>query len=156
MSTAPIIRDVKLNAPPEKVFDAFSAKVDLEAWFAARAEVNAVDGGKWHYTWPPHMAASGTFIKVDWPHELLWTWEESIQDDTLAEQPAEMLTMPVVTLHYRFEAEGDGTVLHIEESGHERPEIREMNEQGIDGMIPTLRAWVENGERVDWSVMEQE
>ena len=151
MSTEPIQISVHFAAPPEKLFDAFTVKEDLEAWFAGTATVNSVNGGAWRYTFPPAMAASGHFLTVDRPHEIVWTWEESIMDDALEVQPEPVFALPVVTIRYTFEADGEGTLMHIEESGHGTDEIRAMNEQGISGMITTLRAWVENGVGIDWS-----
>lgn len=151
MTTEPITKSVRFHASPEKLFDAFTVKGDLESWFAGTATVDAAAGGSWRYTFPPTMAAAGHFLTVNRPHELVWTWEESIMDDTLDAQPAPEFEMPVVTIRYTFEPDGDGTWMHIEESGHGTDEVRAMNEQGINGMITPLRAWVEDGIGIDWS-----
>lgn len=156
MSTEPIKRSVKFAATPEAVFDAYTVKDHLEGWFAQTATVNAVDGGSWHFTWPPHMAASGRYLTVNRPHELMWTWEESIQDDTLDVQPEMDFEMPVVTNRYVIEPDGEDAILHIEESGHKHEDIREMNVTGIDQMIDALRVWLEYGNRIDWDNLPTE
>lgn len=152
MTPEPIIREVMLHAPPEDVFDAYTSIAELKKWFAHTAEIDLRPGGAWRFTWPPAMAASGHVVAVERPHLYVWTWEESIEETTRHIEAA--FDHPVVTNRYTFTPQNSGTVFRIEESGHGTEDVRAMNEPGIDQMIETLRAYLELGEVVDWSITE--
>ncbi|MGA9520479.1 MAG: SRPBCC domain-containing protein [Myxococcaceae bacterium] len=141
----PIIKELTLNASPEKVFDAYTVKSELEKWFAHEATIDPTADGAWRYTWPGGMAAEGRILEAQRPNRLVWTWEKSITVNAVFESN--------VVNTYTFEAFEGGTRMRIEESNHETQQGRDMSEGGIDQMISTLRAFVENGTAVDWSRM---
>lgn len=146
---APVIHEADLACTPEAAFDAFTDPDHVRAWFAHEAEIDLRPGGAWRFTWPGGMSAAGHVIEAERPDagpgRYVWTWEESIHPGGV--MPSD------VRIDYTFTPVEGGTRLRIEESGHDTAEIRDMNEEGVAGMIPTLRAWVEQGTRVDWSTM---
>ena len=142
-SVPPIIKELTLAAPPEKVFDAYTVKADLEQWFAQKAAIDPTAGGTWRYEWPGGLAAEGRILEAQRPHRLVWTWEKSFTGGAVYASS--------VVNTYTFEATEGGTRMRIEESNHTSQEMRDMSEGGIDQMLSTLRAYVERGTAVDWS-----
>lgn len=144
----PITRSIELDASPEVVFDAYTNKQHLEKWFAETAEINLTDGGEWRIEWPGGMAAEGHVIEASRPDRYVWTWEKSIGRDPEGNEWAQP---SMVTNTYIFTDIGDGrTRFDIEESGHDSQEARDMSEGGVDQMLGTLRAFVEDGVEIDW------
>lgn len=139
----PIIKEVVFAVPPERVYDAYAVKSELEKWFAQEATLDAVAGGTWRYRWPGEMAASGRILFAERPLRFVWTWEKSITGEKVHES--------MVINTYRFEAVDGGTRMRIEETGHASREERDMSEGGIDQMLRTLRCHLEQGQTVDWS-----
>ena len=140
-----MVKEVTLNALPEKVFDAYTVKADLEKWFAHEATIDP-SNGTWRYTWPGGMAAAGRILEAQRPNRLVWTWEKSITADAVFESN--------VVITYTFEATDGGTRMHVVESNHATQEAADMSAKGVDQMIGTLRAFVEDGKAVDWSEMQ--
>lgn len=144
---APIIMELTLKAPPERVYDAYTVKAELEKWFAQEATLTAAPGGTWRYTWPGEMAAEGRIVEADRPHLLAWTWEKSIQGTHVADSK--------VLNTYTFEPVEGGTRMRLVESLHESQAMRDMSVGGIEQMLETLRAFVEEGTEVDWDALPQ-
>lgn len=94
------------------------------------------------------MAAEGRVVESVPDERYVWTWEKSIGATADGGQFSQDSS---VTNVYRFSEEDGGTRLTLEESGHDSEEIRAMNEPGVDQMLDTLRAYVEDGVEVDWS-----
>lgn len=140
---APVVLDATFAAPPEALFDAFTETEHLTRWFAQNARIEATPGGTWRYEWPGDLAAEGRILEADRPSRLVWTWERSISG------PHQMDSD--VTITYTFEPDDGGTRMHIEEAGHETAEIRDANVSGVQQMLTTLRAYLEDGTAVDWT-----
>ena len=143
----PIIIELTLKAPPERVYDAYTVKAELEKWFAQEATLEATSGGTWRYTWPGEMAAEGRILEAERPYRLAWTWEKSIQGAHVAE--SEVLNT------YTFESVEGGTRMRLVETQHESRVMRDMSVSGIEQMLETLRAFVEQGTVVDWDALPQ-
>ena len=146
----PIVRDIDLRTASTRLFDAFTVPERIQEWFAMRAAVDLRPGGSWTFDWPPHLRARGTWVTIERPGHLVWTWDESIQDSRAESDPAQ--AHPTVTLDYRFTDNGDGTTrFHLVERGHGSEEVRAMNVSGIEMMLEGLRAYVKDGTIVDWT-----
>lgn len=145
---APIRTTVYLNAPCERVYDAFATSAGVESWFARGFSVS--DDGAWSMDFGGGVGAAGRVLEAARPDRYVWTWEVSRGVDEQG-QPWEVASM--VTITYTYTAEDGGTRFEIEEAGHATEEVRAMNESGIEGMIPLLRAWVEDGRAVDWDAV---
>jgi uncharacterized protein YndB with AHSA1/START domain len=152
--TAPIVKDVALKATPEDVFDAYTDPARLKEWFALTVDADLRESGRWMMTFPETMGAEGRYLTVERPNRLVWTWEKSMQDYTKGVQPGE--EHPVVTMDYTFEAMDGGTAFHLVESGHGSEPVRTMNEQGIDGMMKTLAAFLAGEPVIEGAAPEPE
>lgn len=141
----PIVRETVLRASPEALYAAFADPLSICQWFAQAATVTQAF---WRCAWPGGVAAAGRVLAADPPRRLVWSWDESIVTGPDG-QP--MSSPSQVTLTYTFDPTGEGTRLTIHEVGHDTEEMREMNVRGVEQMITTLRAYLEQGRTVDWA-----
>ena len=148
----PIIKTVTLNATPEAVFDAYTDPEHLEKWFAQKATIDLGVDGAWRYEFGGGLAAEGRVLEAVRPERFVWTWEKSISPD---QGGGQQVFESEVTNTYRFEAIDGGTRFTIEESNHASQDVRDMSEGGIDQMIQTLRAYLEDGTVVDMTQMPE-
>ena len=140
----PIVRETVVRATPEALYAAFADPSSVCKWFA---ETVTLTQAFWRCAWPGGVAAAGRILEADPPRRLVWTWEKSI----VTGPDGQPLTTPShVTVTYTFDPIGEGTKFTIRESGHDTKEIRDLNEGGIEQMIGTLRAYLEEGRTVEW------
>jgi uncharacterized protein YndB with AHSA1/START domain len=72
-STAPVVASVRIAAPPEVVFPYFTDPGLVTRWIASRAELDARPGGVFSIDVEGNPAR-GTFIEVQPPHRVIFTW----------------------------------------------------------------------------------
>ncbi len=136
MSGRTIEKDLLIHAAPERVFRALTEKADLEAWFVKEATIDLRVGGALRLFWDPE-SVEGTFLEVDPPHRVVFTWDE---------RPA---IAGITTSAFTLTAEGDGTRLHLVHSGFGTGEAWDRLFDGInsgwDGELEHLRAWLVEG-----------
>lgn len=99
-----IEKELFIRATPERVFRALTEKAELEAWFVKEATIDLRVGGAMRLFWGPETV-EGTFLDVDPPRRLVFTWDE---------RPA---IAGVTTSAFTLTAEGEGTRLHLVHSG---------------------------------------
>ncbi len=96
--------ELTIQAPPERVFAAFTDQALLESWFVRRAEVDPRPGGSFGCFWST-AHVMGTFLEVDPPGRIVIEFDE---------RPiAEGKTL----LHLMVSPEGTGTRLHFKHTG---------------------------------------
>ena len=103
----PVIASVRIAAPPEVVFPYFTDAALAMRWIASRAELDARPGGVFAID-VDGAPARGTFIEVDPPHRVLFTWGV-LNSDTL---PPGSTWVEVV-----LEADRDETVVTLTHHG---------------------------------------
>jgi uncharacterized protein YndB with AHSA1/START domain len=143
---APIIKTTTLAATPEALFDAYTDPEQLEKWFAVSATIDLRENGAWRYEFGGGLAAEGRVLEAVRPGRFVWTWEKSITPD---QDGVEQVYESEVVNTYTFEAVDGGTQFTIEETHHASQEVRDMSEGGIDEMLTTLKAFVEDGIGID-------
>ncbi|MGI8689341.1 MAG: SRPBCC family protein [Thermomicrobiales bacterium] len=99
-----IEKELFIRATPERVFRALTEKAELEAWFVKEATIDLRVGGTLRLFWDPE-SVEGTFLDVDPPRRLVFTWDE---------RPA---IAGITTSAFMLTAEGAGTRLHLVHSG---------------------------------------
>jgi len=99
-----IEKELFIRATPERVFRALTDKAELEAWFVKEATVDLRVGGALRLFWDP-TSVEGTFLEVDPPHRVVFTWDERPQ------------VAGITTSAFTLTAEGSGTRLHLVHSG---------------------------------------
>ena len=118
----------QLPATPEEVFDAYTDPEKQKIWFSildeepgvVEIEVDLRVGGRQTAVWGPDrdtlFRETQTFLEIDRPHRLV---TESTGSDPSG---STMTTRVVVT----FEANDDGTVVTVEQTGFPTPEVRDF------------------------------
>jgi len=118
----------QLPATPEDVFDAYTDAEKQKIWYSildeepgvVEIEVDLRVGGKQVAVWGPNpetlFREEQTFLEIDRPHRLV---TESTGSDPSGQ---EMTTRVVMT----FEANDDGTLVTVEQTGFPTPEIRDF------------------------------
>jgi uncharacterized protein YndB with AHSA1/START domain len=118
----------QLPATPDDVFDAYTDAEKQKIWYSildeepgvVEIEVDLRVGGKQVAVWGPNrdtlFREEQTFLEIDRPHRLV---TESTGSDPSGQ---EMTTRVVMT----FEANDDGTLVTVEQTGFPTPEIRDF------------------------------
>ncbi len=113
-----ILKVLQIDAPPERVFKAFTNKEDVQEWMADHYEIDARKGGKWRMGGEADgYVATGEVVDVI-PNELLvYTWQMNDYDtETGKKVPSWMDTSPTkVTV--KFEKAGRGTKVTVTHQG---------------------------------------
>jgi uncharacterized protein YndB with AHSA1/START domain len=122
-----MVASVRIAAPPEVVFPYFTDPELMTRWLASRAELEARPGGVFSIDVEGNPAR-GTFIEVDPPHRVIFTWG-ILNSDAL---PPGSSWVEVV-----LEADQDVTVVTL--SHHGLPEeFRSSHEEGWTERLGTL------------------
>jgi uncharacterized protein YndB with AHSA1/START domain len=118
----------QLPATPDDVFDAYTDAEKQKIWYSildeepgvVEIDVDLRVGGKQVAVWGPNpdtlFREEQTFLEIDRPHRLV---TESTGSDPSGQ---EMTTRVVMT----FEANDDGTLVTVEQTGFPTPEIRDF------------------------------
>ncbi len=104
---APIVASVRIAAPPEVVFPYFTDPALATKWIAETAALDPRPGGSFSIDVRGNPAR-GTYIEVDPPHRVVFTWGVEGADDF----PPGSSTVEVVLV-----AEGDDTVVTLTHRG---------------------------------------
>ena len=136
-----IEKEIFIRATPERVFRALTDKADLEAWFVKEATIDLRVGGALRLVWDPE-SVEGTFLEVDPPRRLVFTWDE---------RPA---IAGITTSSFTLIAEGAGTRLHLIHSGFGSGAAWDRLFENINGgwneELEHLRTWLEAGDATSW------
>ncbi len=69
------MREVRIDAPPDDVFPYFTDPEKMVVWKAVSAELDARPGGEFRLdVTGDGDVARGTFIEIDAPHRVVFTW----------------------------------------------------------------------------------
>jgi uncharacterized protein YndB with AHSA1/START domain len=107
--TEPIVKEIRIAATPETVFEFFTEPAQMTRWLCSEATVDLRVGGVYHQT---HKADDGKlyhlrskFIEITPPRRLVFTW----MFDKLAHGVEWVESSVEVT----FEPDGDGTLVRL-------------------------------------------
>jgi uncharacterized protein YndB with AHSA1/START domain len=141
MTAEPLVVRVErvLDAPPERIFAAWTDPAVLRRWFAAEpdwttpeAETDVRVGGSYRLAMRSGDGAvhtmTGEYLEVDPPHRLVYTWRRQPR----AGGPAHS----VVSVD--FIAEGSATRVVLEERGFPDVAERDSHDRGWRGCIDNL------------------
>jgi len=81
LSPEPIVREIRVAAPPNEVFRFFTDPDKMVLWHARSAWMEARRGGEFRIDVNGLSTARGEFIEIDPPHRVVfsWGWEGSTQ-----------------------------------------------------------------------------
>ena len=114
-ATAGVEVTVHVAATPETVFPYFADPARYVQWMGSQAELDPVPGGTYRVRTSDGFQAAGTFIQIEPPHQLAFTW--GFADDAAAQHVKHERTeassgsaMPAgsTRVTVTFDAEGGG------------------------------------------------
>jgi uncharacterized protein YndB with AHSA1/START domain len=104
----PVVASIRIEATPDVVFPYFTDAALMTTWLADAAELDPQPGGIFAIGIRSGPAARGTFVEVDPPRRVVFTW--GVPDEPTL--PPGGSTVEVV-----LEADGDATVVILTHRG---------------------------------------
>ncbi|AMV31522.1 hypothetical protein VN12_05345 [Pirellula sp. SH-Sr6A] len=148
-STDQIRRQIELNAPPARVWEALTDYQKFGAWFCVNLEVPFVVGkkayGQMTYPGYEHFRFEVEVVAIEPMTRFAFTWHPYAVDhnvDYSNEAPT--------TVEFQLEPSGVGTLLTVVESGFDsvpewrRSEAFRMNEGGWKSQMKNIEKYLEN------------
>ena len=135
-----ITGDIEIEAPPEAVFGALTDPSQLAAWWGSEDTYRTYDwqldvrpGGSWSCQARDITggtgAVHGTYLEVDPPHKLVYTWNPSWDPG------------PETRVEFRLERIASGTRLRLVHSGFEgRAQSQQGHSEGWQRVLGWLNA----------------
>ena len=128
MTTKTITKQRRINATPDRVFQALTDKAELERWFVYEADVDLRPGGIIRTGWAPGMGEHGIVKEVTPNQVFSFTWEGDFSPSPTVltfglakEQDATLVTLthsgigsgPGWEAYAGMDAEGKGWEAHL-------------------------------------------
>jgi len=101
-------REIAIAASPETVWQFLVDPEKAVLWMGERATFDARPGGAWTIDVLPERTASGTFVELDPPHRLVYTWGWEASGGEANPVPPGSSTIEI-----ELAAEGSGTMLRF-------------------------------------------
>jgi uncharacterized protein YndB with AHSA1/START domain len=126
-----------INAPRERVYDAFATTDGLNAWFTEGGSVDARPGGAMTFKWVDWGPDKGTYqsagrvIEAKRPERFVFRWGEEGKDAT--------------TVELTFEERDGGTLVQVREYGFVKLDNALDNASGWGEALTLAKFWVEHG-----------
>ena len=135
----------KIAAPPEVVFSYFIDADKYRAWQGHEAELDPRPGGVFRVLMsePLHTVASGTYLEVEPPRRIVYTWGWEQQDwlpDAMRVDPG------TSTVEITLEPEGEGTILRMRHTGLPTESACQFHDGGWDLTLDRLVVAAEGGD----------
>jgi uncharacterized protein YndB with AHSA1/START domain len=142
-----IIRTYQLNASPERVYEAFTNRKDLEMWKADEYEIEPRKGGKYKMGLESDgYAVTGEFLELVPNEKIVYSWKMTEYDEKTHKPIPHWSSDTPTKVTVKFEKAGDrGTKITLIHDGFpEKDEEYYMHEVGWDLMIgKSLKAYLE-------------
>ena len=125
-----IVREISIDAPADVVFSYFTDPSKHVLWQGIDAELDPRPGGTLRITFAPGYVVVGTYVEVEPPTRLLYTWG-------WAEEGSSVLPPGASTVEVTLEPVGTTTILRIRHTG--LPDATfEFHGQGWDECLTEL------------------
>ncbi len=133
-----VVREIRITAPPEVVFEYFIDPAKVIRWMAQEAEVEPKVGSVYRLTIDGNVAR-GEVVQLEPPHRVAftWGWEES------GPVPSGSSTVVV-----DLEPDGEDTLVRLTHRGLP-DDARELHAEGWSRFLPTLASVVSGDRTVD-------
>ena len=103
-----VVRELSIAARPETIWEFFVDPEKAVRWMGIDAMIDPQPGGVYRVTVMSGNVASGTFVELDPPRRLAFTWGwEGELDASMAVEPGSS------TIEVELEPDGDGTFLRF-------------------------------------------
>jgi uncharacterized protein YndB with AHSA1/START domain len=103
-------REISIDAPAEIVFSYFTDAAKHKLWQGLEVELDPRPGGDLRVTFGPGYVAVGTYIEVEPPTRLVYTWG-------WAEEGSSVLPPGASTVEVTLEPAGTSTLLRLRHCG---------------------------------------
>src|SRR5437899_9231989 len=104
-----LAREISIDAPPETVFSYFTDPAKHVLWQGTEVHLDPRPGGALRITFGPGYVAVGTYLEVEPPTRLVYTWG-------WAEEGSSVLPPGASTVEVTLESAGAATVVRIRHS----------------------------------------
>jgi uncharacterized protein YndB with AHSA1/START domain len=131
-----IEREVRIAARPEMVFAYFVDEDRMRRWMGRTVALDARAGGALRIDYNGEDIASGTFVEVDPPRRVVFTWGW--------EAPGDLVPPGASTVEVELLPNGDGTLVRLRHLGLPAESV-EGHAVGWDQFLPDLVAAAEGG-----------
>jgi uncharacterized protein YndB with AHSA1/START domain len=129
-----VVRELTIAARPETVWEFLVDPGKAERWMGVRAFLEPRPGGEYRVDVVPGHTASGTFVELDPPRRLVFTWGwEPGEDGSAASVPPGSSTIEI-----ELEPDGAGTRLRFTHGNLPTAESAEKHAVGWDHYLPRL------------------
>jgi uncharacterized protein YndB with AHSA1/START domain len=136
----------RFDAPPERVFDAWTDEAVLRDWWSAMPsmapgsiEVDLREGGRYRMEMIADSGeihtAVGEYREVHRPARVVYTWSWEGNDDAMRGSEGTLVEV-------EFVADGDGTLVTLTHSGFDSDAIAELHEHGWNGTLEQLATYL--------------
>ena len=112
---------LRLGAPPGEVFLFLTDPERYIRWQGVKAELDPRPGGVFRVWMDADTVASGTFVEIESPRRVVFTWGWEGNDG---------IPPGSTTVELTLEADGEGTVLSLRHTGLPDGEAAAMHEEG--------------------------
>jgi uncharacterized protein YndB with AHSA1/START domain len=148
MSADRIVREVKIQAPIERVWAVLTEPAHVGVWFGSGvpAEIDLRPGGVMVLDHGEHGRYPTLIVNVDPPHAFSYRWASAYPGITATEDNSTLV-------EFSLQAAADGTLLRVVESGFDTLVIPagredsagfESHAQGWAGVVVKLGEYAEN------------
>ena len=124
-----IEREVRVEAAPETVFEFFVDPARIVRWMGRAAELDPRPGGLFRVEYGDGTVARGTFLEVDRPRRVVFTWGWENPSDPV--QPGQS------TVEVSLQPDGTATLVSLRHDGLDE-ESRRTHEEGWDYFLAEL------------------
>ena len=131
-----VVREIRIAAPPEVVFEYFIDPAKVVRWMGEAAEVERRVGGIYRLTIDGNVT-SGRVVELQRPRRVTFTWGWE------GGGPVPPGSSTVVV---HLEPDGDGTLVRLNHRGLPDAEMRELHREGWDRFLSRLATAATVGE----------
>ena len=131
-----IAREISIDAPPEIVFSYFTDPAKHRLWQGREVELDPRPGGALRISFGPGYVAVGTYLEVEPPTRLVYTWG-------WAEEGSSVLPPGASTVELTLEPAGAATLLRLRHSRLPE-ETFEFHGDGWDESLSELHRRIAN------------
>jgi len=125
-----IAREIAIDAPAELVFSYFIDPSKHVTWQGTEADLDPQPGGKLRVTFAPGYVAVGTYLEVQPPTKIVYTWGWE-------QQGSDVLPPDASTVEITLEPSGPKTVVRLHHRGLPDP-MMEFHSHGWDECLTEL------------------
>jgi uncharacterized protein YndB with AHSA1/START domain len=131
--TTAYVRELEIGASPETVWEFLVDPEKAVRWMGQSCTLDARPGGEYRCDVVPGNTACGSFVEVDEPRRLVftWGWEPKAEGESYTPAPGGS------TIEIELEPSGEGTLLRFTHSGLSAEEATSHG-HGWDHYLPRL------------------